>query len=121
MPGLIDAHVHVLLTTFDAHEAHNWTAGYATVRALAEAERMLRRGFTTVRDLACGDPDYPTIRGSILAARRCLRLGATETCAPSPMTANPDARCDRISRVSPTEWMRYVRPLVTSFARAQHI
>ena len=37
MPGLIDAHVHVLLTTFDAHEAHNWTAGYATVRVLAEA------------------------------------------------------------------------------------
>src|SRR5260370_33315103 len=51
MPGLIDAHVHVLLTTFDAHEAQNWTAGYATVRALAEAGRMLRRGFTTVRDV----------------------------------------------------------------------
>src|SRR5581483_4027409 len=35
MPGLIDAHVHVLLTTFNAHEAQDWTAGYATVRALA--------------------------------------------------------------------------------------
>ena len=55
MPGLIDAHVHVLLTTFDAHEAQNWTAGYATVRALAEAERMLRRGFTTVRDVGGAD------------------------------------------------------------------
>ena len=55
MPGLIDAHVHVLLTTFDAHEAASWTAGYATVRALAEAERMLRRGFTTVRDVGGAD------------------------------------------------------------------
>jgi imidazolonepropionase-like amidohydrolase len=55
MPGLIDAHVHVLLTTFDVNEAQNWTAGYATVRALAEAGRMLRRGFTTVRDVGGAD------------------------------------------------------------------
>ena len=55
MPGLIDAHVHVLLTTFDAHDAQNWTPGYATVRALAEAERMVRRGFTTVRDVGGAD------------------------------------------------------------------
>jgi imidazolonepropionase-like amidohydrolase len=27
MPGLIDAHVHVLLTTFDLHDAMNWTPG----------------------------------------------------------------------------------------------
>ncbi|MET9386936.1 amidohydrolase family protein [Streptomyces sp. NPDC002928] len=55
LPGLIDAHVHVLLTTFDVHEAANWTAGYATARALKEAERMLRRGFTTVRDVGGAD------------------------------------------------------------------
>jgi imidazolonepropionase-like amidohydrolase len=55
MPGLIDAHVHVLATTFDLRETDNWTAGYTTVRALAEAERMLRRGFTTVRDVAGAD------------------------------------------------------------------
>jgi imidazolonepropionase-like amidohydrolase len=55
MPGLIDAHVHVLLTTLDPHEASSWTPGYATVRALAEAERMLRRGFTTVRDVGGAD------------------------------------------------------------------
>jgi imidazolonepropionase-like amidohydrolase len=47
--------VHVLLTTFDPHDATNWTPGYATVRALAEAERMLRRGFTTVRDVGGAD------------------------------------------------------------------
>ncbi|MFC8517745.1 amidohydrolase family protein [Streptomyces sp. NPDC057257] len=55
LPGLVDAHVHILLTTFDAREAADWTAGYATVRALREAERMLRRGFTTVRDVGGAD------------------------------------------------------------------
>lgn len=56
LPGLIDAHVHILLTSFDPKEAASWTPGYATVRALCEAERMLRRGFTTVRDV--GGADY---------------------------------------------------------------
>ncbi|MFJ4783049.1 amidohydrolase family protein [Streptomyces sp. NPDC088794] len=55
LPGLIDAHVHILLTTFDAKEAADWTPGYATARALKEAERMLRRGFTTVRDVGGAD------------------------------------------------------------------
>ena len=55
MPGLIDAHVHLLLTTFDRGEAASWTPGYATARALAEAGRMLRRGFTTVRDVGGAD------------------------------------------------------------------
>lgn len=55
MPGLIDAHVHVLVTTLDLADVDTWTPGYATVRALAEAERMLRRGFTTVRDVGCAD------------------------------------------------------------------
>ena len=60
MPGLIDAHVHVLLTTLDLADANTWTPGYATVRALAEATRMLRRGFTTVRDV--GGADYGMAR-----------------------------------------------------------
>jgi imidazolonepropionase-like amidohydrolase len=60
MPGLIDAHVHVLLTTLDLADANTWTPGYATVRALAEARRMLRRGFTTVRDV--GGADYGMAR-----------------------------------------------------------
>lgn len=55
LPGLVDAHVHILLTSFDAKEAASWTPGYATVRALREAERMLRRGFTTVRDVGGAD------------------------------------------------------------------
>ncbi|WP_327668815.1 MULTISPECIES: amidohydrolase family protein [unclassified Streptomyces] len=55
MPGLVDAHVHLLLSTLDRQESASWTPGYATVRALAEAGRMLQRGFTTVRDVGGAD------------------------------------------------------------------
>ncbi|RFC77213.1 amidohydrolase family protein [Streptomyces sp. AcE210] len=55
MPGLIDGHVHVLITSLDPAERASWTPGYATVRALKEAGRMLRRGFTTVRDVGGAD------------------------------------------------------------------
>jgi imidazolonepropionase-like amidohydrolase len=57
LPGLIDAHVHVLLGGGPGRAGTTgaWTAGYATVRALAAAERMLRRGFTTVRDVGGAD------------------------------------------------------------------
>ncbi|MGV4983236.1 amidohydrolase family protein [Streptomyces sp. NRAIS4] len=55
LPGLIDAHVHLLVTSLDLPAIASWTPGYLTVRALAEAERMLRRGFTTVRDVGGAD------------------------------------------------------------------
>ncbi|MGD3110703.1 amidohydrolase family protein, partial [Streptomyces sp. YGL11-2] len=55
LPGLIDAHVHLLVTSLDLSAIASWTPGYLTVRALVEAERMLRRGFTTVRDVGGAD------------------------------------------------------------------
>ncbi|KUN29319.1 peptidase M38 [Streptomyces antibioticus] len=55
LPGLIDAHVHLLITSLDPVENASFTPGYATVRALKEAGRMLRRGFTTVRDVGGAD------------------------------------------------------------------
>ncbi|WP_116204649.1 metal-dependent hydrolase family protein [Amycolatopsis circi] len=55
LPGLVDAHVHVLVTSIDPAERASWTPGYAAVRALREAGRMLRRGFTTVRDVGGAD------------------------------------------------------------------
>ncbi|MGO2664077.1 amidohydrolase family protein [Mycetocola reblochoni] len=55
MPGLIDAHVHLLVTSMDALDRASWSPGYATVRALREAGAMLRRGFTTVRDVGGAD------------------------------------------------------------------
>lgn len=55
MPGLVDAHVHILVTSMDAADRVSWTPGYATVRALQSASAMLRRGFTTVRDVGGAD------------------------------------------------------------------
>ena len=55
LPGLIDAHVHLTATSLDSADMTSWTPGYATVRGLAAAGRMLRRGFTTVRDVGGAD------------------------------------------------------------------
>ena len=55
MPGLIDAHVHAVLTTMDlaALEKRPVTLVAQEARLLLEA--MLRRGFTSVRDAGGSD------------------------------------------------------------------
>lgn len=60
MPGLVDAHVHITVTSTDHADRASWTPGYTTVRALRSAGDMLRRGFTTVRDV--GGADYGMAR-----------------------------------------------------------
>ena len=55
VPGFIDAHVHLLATSLDQLERDTWTPGYAMIRSLELAHRMLRRGFTTVRDVGGAD------------------------------------------------------------------
>src|SRR5436309_1023515 len=56
MPGLIDAHVHVTAVTSDLARLAEWSPAYVTARAARVLEGMLRRGFTTVRDV--GGADY---------------------------------------------------------------
>jgi imidazolonepropionase-like amidohydrolase len=53
MPGLIDAHVHIPLSVVAQTEIADpaLTAEVVEARGAAEAERMLLRGFTAVRDL----------------------------------------------------------------------
>lgn len=55
MPGLIDAHVHVTAVTADLTALAEWSPAYVTARATRVLEGMLRRGFTTVRDVAGAD------------------------------------------------------------------
>jgi len=56
IPGLIDAHTHIMwndaIETLIYESPHEYTG----VMAAANAQRMLHRGFTTVRDL--GGPSY---------------------------------------------------------------
>ena len=56
MPGLIDAHVHVIAVTADLARLPEWSPAYVTARAARVLVGMLRRGFTTVRDV--GGADY---------------------------------------------------------------
>lgn len=56
MPGLCDAHVHVVAATASFPELMKWSPMYVTARAGQILSGMLMRGFTTVRD--CGGADY---------------------------------------------------------------
>ncbi|NKZ06489.1 amidohydrolase family protein [Actinomadura latina] len=52
IPGLSDAHVHLILAGATQSELMLGGAGLGYLRGAAEAEAMLMRGFTTVRDMA---------------------------------------------------------------------
>lgn len=53
MPGLIDNHVHITMSAWSQHDAlqPDMTPAKLEVRAAQEAEKMLMRGFTAVRDV----------------------------------------------------------------------
>lgn len=51
MPGLIDAHVHVMFATIPQVTALTSDLGFVSIAGAKAAEDMLGRGFTSVRDL----------------------------------------------------------------------
>jgi len=55
MPGLCDAHVHVVSATNSFIELQGWSPFYAASRMMAVLRGMLFRGFTTVRDAGGAD------------------------------------------------------------------
>lgn len=52
MPGMIDAHVHIVLTTIPISTMMTADPNYVALISGQAAEGMLMRGFTSVRDLA---------------------------------------------------------------------
>src|SRR6056297_679550 len=50
LPGLIDAHVHASITTMDLAAMGRRSLTRIGIESKVILERMLRRGFTTVRD-----------------------------------------------------------------------
>jgi imidazolonepropionase-like amidohydrolase len=59
LPGLIDAHAHLLIKTDDYQVDHlRRSSGYKALRGLHVAEEMLRSGWTTVRVLGDADVHY---------------------------------------------------------------
>jgi imidazolonepropionase-like amidohydrolase len=55
MPGLIDAHVHVVASLVDLSQNAALPSSLAALRAARVMNGMLMRGFTTVRDVAGAD------------------------------------------------------------------
>ena len=55
MPGLIDSHVHVMLTAVNTRNLESVPLTLGTARAAASMRGMLNRGFTTVRDTGGAD------------------------------------------------------------------
>lgn len=55
MPGLCDAHVHVIASTADFASLIRWSPNYVAARAADIMQAMLSRGFTTVRDVGGAD------------------------------------------------------------------
>lgn len=69
MPGLIDAHVHCVITTMDLAAMERRPVTLVAQEARVVMEQMLRRGFTTVRDAGGAD------QGLALAVERGLIRG----------------------------------------------
>lgn len=61
MPGLIDAHTHLMMATLPAAVMLTSDIGFINVAAVKAAHDMLQRGFTSVRDL--GGPVFGLKRG----------------------------------------------------------
>ena len=60
-PGFMDCHVHVTLAPPVGVMMALESSTAKTLKALPRLRALLMNGFTTVRDLGCGDVDYPTI------------------------------------------------------------
>jgi imidazolonepropionase-like amidohydrolase len=60
-PGFMDCHTHVTLTPLPGSTIASDSSVAKALKALPVLRALLMNGFTTVRDLACGDLDYPTI------------------------------------------------------------
>jgi imidazolonepropionase-like amidohydrolase len=60
-PGFMDCHTHVTLRPQPGSALVADSSVATALKSLPVLRALLMNGFTTVRDLACGDLDYPTI------------------------------------------------------------
>ncbi|HEX2275413.1 MAG TPA: amidohydrolase family protein, partial [Acidimicrobiales bacterium] len=76
MPGLIDAHVHAAITTMDLAAMARRPATRVGIEAKTVLERMLQRGFTTVRDAGGLDAGVQeALRAGLIRGPRVFRSG----------------------------------------------
>ncbi|HEX5265083.1 MAG TPA: amidohydrolase family protein [Phenylobacterium sp.] len=80
MPGLIDAHWHVMFSSLSPAQLLTADVGFIFLSAGAQAERTLMRGYTTVRDL--GGPSFAlkkAIDSGLAVGPRIFPCGAVVT------------------------------------------
>ena len=76
LPGLIDAHVHAALTSVDLAALARRPPSRIGIEAKENLERMLRRGFTTVRDAGGLDGGVQdAARAGLISGPRIFRSG----------------------------------------------
>jgi imidazolonepropionase-like amidohydrolase len=126
IPGLIDAHCHAYGISLDLDEMEHWPLSYVALKASERLGRALRRGFTTVRDVAGGDPGLArAIREGVIPAPRYLWTGPALSQTGGhgdgrdPMRGGPDY-CGCATNIvdSPDAMRRRVRQLLGSGAHA---
>ncbi len=80
IPGLIDAHCHAYATSMGGLELERRSLSYVAVNATRRLNAALRRGFTTVRDVAGGDAGLArAVDEGLFASPRYLFSGAALT------------------------------------------
>ena len=71
LPGLIDAHIHPLISTDDYQTDHlRWSSAYKALRGLDAVQRVLHAGWTTIR--IAGDAD---VHFAHLEVKRAIDTG----------------------------------------------
>jgi imidazolonepropionase-like amidohydrolase len=98
MPGLIDCHVHVVLSEVFIRQLENVPLTLMTARAMSSMRAMLDRGFTTVRDTGGADWGLKAAvdQGLIEGPRLFISgkaIGPTGGHADMRRRTDPGARC----------------------------
>src|SRR5438445_2902339 len=60
-PGFIDTHVHLAMDASNLAKQTLVSSASKALKGLSIAREYMGYGFTTVRDLGCADPDWPTV------------------------------------------------------------
>ncbi|RCS31686.1 amidohydrolase family protein [Rhodanobacter denitrificans] len=60
-PGFIDSHVHLTMDAADLAQQTLTSSATKALKGLNIAREYMRYGFTTLRDMGCVDPDFPTV------------------------------------------------------------
>jgi len=107
MPGLIDAHVHLMAVHLAMSKTADYTMTLMTAKSLPRIRNMLERGFTTVRDVAGADHGLrqALADGDIPGPRAFIGgPGLTITGGHGDHRRKTDARRDRDRTGNGQEW-----------------